>query len=81
MERLKADLDADEAARQQEFTEFKERLADVRDAREGFEKLAVSGSKFAWVPPVISTIIVLGFFTILAVLLVGDVSALGTDSP
>lgn len=80
MEFLKTDLAANEAKRQQEFTNFKERLLDVRDAREGFERLAASGSKFAWAPPVISTIIVVGFFSILAVLLLIEIPGLDLET-
>ncbi|MEM7750432.1 MAG: glycosyl hydrolase 108 family protein [Pseudomonadota bacterium] len=81
MEKLKSDLADAEAKRQQEFKEFQERLSDVRDARQGFEELAASGSKFAWAPPVISTIIVVGFFSILGILLLGRIPLMDTSNP
>ena len=80
MDRLKTDLAAAESARKQDFTELQKRLSDVRDAREGFEELAASGSKFAWAAPVISTIIVVGFFSILAVLLLFEIPALDLET-
>ncbi len=80
MEKLKTDLAAAESKRQHELNEFKERLSDVRDARQGFEDLAISGSKFAWAPPVISTIIVAGFFSILGVLLLFETPLLEAES-
>lgn len=81
MDKLKTDLAAAESKRQHELTEFKERLSDVADARQGFQDLAVSGSKFAWAPPVISTIIVAGFFLILGILLLYEVPVMQLETP
>ncbi|WP_299965215.1 glycosyl hydrolase 108 family protein [uncultured Roseobacter sp.] len=80
MDRFKAEMEAAGAKRKQDLTELQERLTDVRDARRGFEELAASGSRFAWAPPVISTIIVLGFFSILGILLLQDIPALDLDT-
>ena len=54
--------DAEEKKRQAELSELEKRLADVAGARQTLANLAMTGSPLAWGAPVISLVVVLGFF-------------------
>jgi hypothetical protein len=65
LDQQKAQLEAAEKKRQAELEEFRARTADVGDARSKTLELAKEGSAIAWGAPVVSTIITVGFFAVL----------------
>jgi lysozyme family protein len=77
LETLKAQLEDQDKQRQAELEEFKQSLrADIENtasARLGFTTLAQARSPFAWAAPIVSVIVTLGFFTVLALLLLTNV--------
>lgn len=54
--------DAEAAQRQADLDEMRAAMADVADARKATVTLAASGSKIAWGAPVVSVVVVVGFF-------------------
>jgi hypothetical protein len=66
---LQAQFAEQDKARQAQLEALGKSLEDVKNARGTFATLAASGSKFAWGAPVVSAIVTLGFFAILAVLI------------
>lgn len=61
--------DKERAERQNELEELKQRIQDVESARQGEETLASAGSRIAWVPAILSGVILAVFAIILVVLL------------
>ncbi|NOD35289.1 MULTISPECIES: glycoside hydrolase family 108 protein [unclassified Ruegeria] len=81
---MQAKLDANKEDQQQQFNVFKEEIADTQDARGRFAQLAETGSKLAWAQPIISIVIILGFFVVLGLLLMGKnlpAFSSGPDNP
>lgn len=58
-------IQAEADARRQEFETLQAQLADVQSARNQTVELAKAGSAIAWGAPIISTIITVGFFVML----------------
>ncbi|MDD7910878.1 glycoside hydrolase family 108 protein [Pseudovibrio exalbescens] len=68
--RLNASVKQAENARQDAMARLDRHLADQREARSAFSTLASSANPFAWGPVAVSMVVTLGFFGILAGLLV-----------
>lgn len=58
-------IQAEADARRQEYDTLQAQLADVQSARNQTVKLAEAGSAIAWGAPIISSIITIGFFAML----------------
>jgi hypothetical protein len=65
-------LEQESARRQQETEELRTRLADTASARTSMVSLAQSGSLAAWGAPLVSSIVTLGFFGTLILLVASD---------
>jgi ABC-type multidrug transport system fused ATPase/permease subunit len=68
LEQQRIQREAEDRRRQAELEELKARSADTADARSKTLELARQGSSIAWGAPVMSTIIVIGFFAVLLVM-------------
>ena len=78
---LKAQLDAETQARAQQLETLKAQLGDRANARDTFAALAQRGGWTAIGAPVVSIIVTLGFFVLVATLILSDrVTALKSDS-
>jgi hypothetical protein len=66
----KAQYDAQDQQRQAELTDVKQRLADIQSARTNLLDLAKTQSPIAWVAPAVSAVVMIGFFALLAILIV-----------
>lgn len=58
-------IQAEADARRQEFDTLQAQLADVQSARNQTVELAKAGSAIAWGAPIVSTLITVGFFVML----------------
>lgn len=67
---VQAKLSEAEARMNAEVEKFKAQLEDVQDARATTVKLDSTGSNIAWGAPVISVIIVFGFFSVMSLLFI-----------
>jgi hypothetical protein len=67
---IKAKLAQAESAMRAEVDKYKAQLADIQDAREQTTQLATVGSGIAWGAPVISVVIVCGFFAVMSLLFI-----------
>lgn len=67
---VQAALTEAEAKMNAEVEKFKAQMADVQDARATTVKLDASGSNIAWGAPVISVVIVFGFFSVMSLLFI-----------
>ena len=65
---VQAALSEAEAKMNAEVEKFKAALLDVQDARATTVKLDAAGSNIAWGAPVISVVIVIGFFLVMSML-------------
>ena len=78
---LKAQLDAETQARAQQLETLKAQLGDRANARDTFAALAQRGGWTAMGAPIVSIIVTLGFFILVATLILSDrVNALKADS-
>jgi hypothetical protein len=68
LEQQRIQREAEDRRRQAELDELKARTTDLADARSKTLELARQGSPIAWGAPVMSTIIVVGFFAVLLVM-------------
>lgn len=62
--------DEADAQRQAQLAELQQRLADVQNARTNLLSLATGKSPIAWVAPSISFLVMIGFYVLLAILIV-----------
>lgn len=67
---IQAQLAAADVKMNAEVEKLRIQIADVQDARATTVKLDSTGSSIAWGAPVISVVIVLGFFTVMTMLFV-----------
>jgi hypothetical protein len=67
---VSAALSSADAKMQAEVDKFKAQLEDVQDARATTVKLSTGGSNIAWGAPVISVVIVFGFFSVMSMLFI-----------
>jgi hypothetical protein len=67
---VNAALSEAEAKMNAEVEKFKAQMEDVQDARATTVKLDSNGSNIAWGAPVISVVIVVGFFSVMSLLFV-----------
>jgi hypothetical protein len=69
------EAEADAKRRETELDEFREVLKDAQSARTMMTELSAEDSVFAWGPVVVSTVVVIGFFLALWLLVSGEVDA------
>lgn len=65
----KAQYDAQNQQRQNELDELKQRLADIDSSRNNLLELARTETPIAWVPPIVSFVVMIGFYVLLGVLI------------
>ena len=72
---LKEQNEQEAKRREAQLVELRADMEDTKDARSSFSALALANNPMAWGAPVVSSIVTLGFFGILILLIIRGISA------